>query len=91
MGGKEIQFSNTVSVNIAGTGGMIRSGRVFVQKYNPKVTQTPMVVPTPSSQAGTSIFIPIIPVGTPSSFMTKGTSSSTAEAATSWYGCLKLN
>lgn len=52
-------------------------------KYTPKVIQAPVVVPTPPPQAGTSIFVPTILVGTPISFMSKGTSSSTTEASTS--------
>lgn len=62
---------------------MTRSSCVFAPKYTPKVIQAPMMVPTPPPQAGTSIFFPTIPVDTPSSFMSKGTSSSIAKATTS--------
>lgn len=73
---KEIQFSNTKIVNIAGMCGMTRSGCVFAPKYTPKVIQAPVVIPTPPPQAGTSGFVPTVLVKTPSSF------SSTAEVAT---------
>ena len=45
MGGKEIQFSDAKFVNIVGTGGMTRSGRVFPPKYTPRVSPSPTIVP----------------------------------------------
>lgn len=62
---------------------MTRSDRVFAPKNTPKVTQARVVVPPPPTQEGTSVFVPTIPVEKPSSFMSKGTSSSTAKATTS--------
>lgn len=61
---------------------MTRIDRVFAPIYTPIVIQEPMVVRTPPSKAGTSVFIPTIPVDTPSSFMSNGTSSSIDEATT---------
>lgn len=83
VGGKEIQFSDAEIVNIAGISGMTRNNHVFALKYNPKVIQTPVVVPTPPPRLGASVVVPTIPVKTPSSFLLKGTSSSTSEAAIS--------
>lgn len=76
VGGKEIQFSDTETFNIEGTSGMTQSSRVFAPNYTPKAIQEPMVIPTPPPHAGTSVFVPTIPVETPSSFISNGTSSS---------------
>lgn len=83
MVGKEIQFFDMEIVNVAGTGGMTRSGRVFAPKYTPKVIQALVVVPTPPPQAEASVFGTTVLVETPSSFMSKDTSNSTVEATTS--------
>ncbi|XP_050909269.1 uncharacterized protein LOC127123047 [Lathyrus oleraceus] len=57
LGGKEIRIPNTEIVNITGTGGMTRSGRVFSPKYTPRVSPSPTfilpkekVIPTPTPQ-----------------------------------------
>ena len=55
---------------------------MFAPKYTPKVIPASVVVPTPPPRAGVYVVVPIIPVETPSSFMSKGTSSSTTEATT---------
>ncbi|XP_050919835.1 uncharacterized protein LOC127137414 [Lathyrus oleraceus] len=63
LGGKEICIPDTEIVNIAGAGGMTRSGRVFAPKYTPRVSPAPTIVspkematPTPTPQAGTTVF-----------------------------------
>lgn len=83
LGGKQIQFSNAEIVSIAGRCGMARSGHMYAPNYSPKVIPEPLVVHTPSPQAGASVVVPTVPVDTPSSYMSKGTSSSTTEAVTS--------
>ncbi|XP_050919291.1 uncharacterized protein LOC127136815 [Lathyrus oleraceus] len=45
LGGKEIRIPDTEIVNIAGAGGMTRSGRVFAPKYTPRVSPAPTVIP----------------------------------------------
>ncbi|XP_050915167.1 uncharacterized protein LOC127130146 [Lathyrus oleraceus] len=62
LGGKEIRIPDTEIVNIAGAGGMTRSGRVFSPKYTPMVSPAPTVVspkekatPTPTLQAGATV------------------------------------
>ncbi|XP_050889356.1 uncharacterized protein LOC127094579 [Lathyrus oleraceus] len=62
FGGKEICIPDTKIVNIAGAGGITRSGRVFAPKYTPRVSPAPTVVspkekatPTPTSQAKTTV------------------------------------
>ncbi|XP_050909780.1 uncharacterized protein LOC127123622 [Lathyrus oleraceus] len=66
LGGKEIRIPDTKIVNIDGTGGMTRSGRVFAPKYTPRVSPSPTVIPpkenvipTPTPQAGATI--PVTP------------------------------
>lgn len=56
---------------------MTRSSRMFAPKYIPKVIPAPVKVHTPFPQAGASVVVPIVSVETPSSFISKGTSSST--------------
>lgn len=64
VGGKEICIPDTEIVNIAGTGGMTRSGRVFAPKYTHRLSQTPTVIPpkekfipTPTPQAGATVLV----------------------------------
>lgn len=45
LGGKEICIPDTEGVNIAGSGGMTQSGRVFSPKYTPRVSPAPTVIP----------------------------------------------
>ncbi|XP_050889569.1 uncharacterized protein LOC127094840 [Lathyrus oleraceus] len=45
LGGNEIRIPDTEIVNIAGTGGMTRSGHVFASKYTPRVSPAPTVIP----------------------------------------------
>ncbi|XP_050899608.1 uncharacterized protein LOC127106344 [Lathyrus oleraceus] len=44
LGGKKIRIPDTKIVNIAGAGGMTRSGRVFAPKFTPRVSPAPTVV-----------------------------------------------
>lgn len=73
VGGKGIQFSDAKIVNIVGTCAMTHNGRMFAPTCTPKVIQAAVVVPTP--QEGAYVVIPTIPFETPSSFMSKGASS----------------
>lgn len=58
IGRKETKFSDAEVLNIAGTGGMTCSGRVFAPKYTPKVIPAPVVVPPPPPQARESVVVP---------------------------------
>lgn len=80
VGGEEIQFSNVEIVNIPGPRGMTCNGNVFALKYTPKVVPTP--VPTPFSQAGASVCVPITLVGAPDSSISKGMFGKSIEATT---------
>ncbi|XP_050878763.1 uncharacterized protein LOC127082571 [Lathyrus oleraceus] len=62
LGGKEIRIPDTEIVNIAGAGGMTRSGRVFAPKYTPRVSPAPTVIslkekatPTLTPQEGATV------------------------------------
>lgn len=57
---------------------MTRNARVFALKYTPKVIPSPVVVHTPPPQERVFVVVPTVPVE-----MSKGTNSSTTEAATS--------
>ncbi|XP_050893526.1 uncharacterized protein LOC127100414 [Lathyrus oleraceus] len=43
--GKEIRIPDTKIINIARTGGMTQSGRVFAPNYTPRVSPTPTFIP----------------------------------------------
>ncbi|XP_050889350.1 uncharacterized protein LOC127094573 [Lathyrus oleraceus] len=69
LGRKEFRIPNTEIVNIAGAGGMTRSGRVFSPKYTPRVSPSPTITPpkekvicTPTPQAGATV--PATPIMT---------------------------
>ncbi|XP_050889361.1 uncharacterized protein LOC127094585 [Lathyrus oleraceus] len=62
LGGKEICIPDTEIVNIAGAGGMTCSGCVFSPKYTPRVSPSPIIIPskekfipTPTPQAGATV------------------------------------
>lgn len=62
LDGKEILILDTEIVNIAGAGGMTRSGRMFAPKYTPRVSPSPTVIPpkekvipTPTPKAGATV------------------------------------
>lgn len=78
VGSEEVQFPNAEIVDISGLGRMTRSGRVFAPKYTPKVVRTPMTIPTPPPQEGTSVCVSTTPVMAHVSSMSKGTSSNLA-------------
>lgn len=44
LGGKEICILDTEIIDIAGTGGMNRNGRVFAPKYTHRVSPAPTVI-----------------------------------------------
>ncbi|XP_050877108.1 uncharacterized protein LOC127080861 [Lathyrus oleraceus] len=88
LGGKEIHIPDKEIVNIAGTGGMTRSGLDFAPKYTPRVSPAPTVIlpkekviPTPTPQAGA--IVPATPSVTTAPVSTKVIDNKAAESETS--------
>ncbi|XP_050876611.1 uncharacterized protein LOC127080324 [Lathyrus oleraceus] len=64
LGGKEICIPDTKIVDITGTGGMTRSGRVFAPKYTHRVSPAPTVIspkekvtPMSTPQSGETVLV----------------------------------
>ncbi|XP_050890765.1 uncharacterized protein LOC127096208 [Lathyrus oleraceus] len=88
LGGKEICIPDTEIVNIAGTGGMNRSGHVFAPKYTPRVSLAPIVIqpkekviPTPTPQARETVLV--TPNVTTVPVLTKAIDNKVVESETS--------